>query len=194
MKTIKNDVINEMIVSKSKFITVLKKINDINLVDSYIDEYKSIYEGATHYCYAYIIDNFKKIFDDKEPSKTAGFPILNVLEKEQLNHVLCIVIRYYGGIKLGANGLIRAYSNSVKNALDNAVVEELILGLEVVITFNYDKVKTIDYLLKNSVIKDKKFNEEITYIINISYEEFNIIEEQLKMFIHTLHKKENVFV
>jgi uncharacterized YigZ family protein len=194
MKTIKNDVINEMIVSKSKFITVLKKINDINLVDSYIEEYKSFYEGATHYCYAYIIDNFKKTFDDKEPSKTAGFPILNVLEKEQINHVLCIVIRYYGGIKLGANGLIRAYSNSVKNALDNAVIEELIIGLELVITFDYDKIKTIDYLLKNSTIKDKKFNEEVTYIANISYEEFEIIEEQLKMFIHTLHKKENVFV
>jgi putative IMPACT (imprinted ancient) family translation regulator len=155
---------------------------------------KAIYEGATHYCYAYIIDNFKKTFDDKEPSKTAGFPILNVLEKEQINHVLCIVIRYYGGIKLGANGLIRAYSNSVKNALDNAVIEELIIGLELVITFDYDKIKTIDYLLKNSTIKDKKFNEEITYIINISYKEFEIIEEQLKMFIHTLHKKENVFV
>jgi uncharacterized YigZ family protein len=194
MKTIKNDVINEMTVSKSKFITVLKKINDINLVDSYIEEYKSFYEGATHYCYAYIIDNFKKASDDKEPSKTAGFPILNVLEKEQLNHILCIVIRYYGGIKLGANGLIRAYSNSVKNALDIAIVEELIIGLELVITFDYDKIKTIDYLLKNSTIKDKKFNEEITYIINISYKEFEIIEEQLKMFIHTLHKKENVFI
>jgi uncharacterized YigZ family protein len=194
MKTIKNDVINEMTVSKSKFITVLKKINDINLVDSYIEEYKSFYEGATHYCYAYIIDNFKKASDDKEPSKTAGFPILNVLEKEQLNHILCIVIRYYGGIKLGANGLIRAYSNSVKNALDIAIIEELIIGLELVITFDYDKIKTIDYLLKNSTIKDKKFNEEITYIINISYKEFEIIEEQLKMFIHTLHKKENVFI
>ena len=86
---------------------------------------KNKYKDATLHCYAYIIDNIKRFSDDNEPGGTAGMPILNVLENNDLNHILCIVVRYFGGIKLGANGLVRAYSGSCNEAIDCSSVVEL---------------------------------------------------------------------
>jgi uncharacterized YigZ family protein len=194
MKTISNNAVNEYLINKSKFITVIKHVDNINNVKDLIDDVKKEYEGATHYCYAYIIDNYKKASDDGEPIKTAGLPILNVLEKEHLNHILCIVIRYYGGIKLGAPGLIRAYTKAVTNCLELANIKEEHLGLEITITFNYNNIKTIDYLIRNAKLKTSSFDEEVTYIFNIDINEFNNIKAELQMFINTLYKKENVFI
>ena len=104
MYTISNNSKYELIIKNSKFITLLYKINNEDIVKKILNNVKEIYPDATHYCYAYIIDNQKKSSDDGEPSKTAGLPILKVLENNQLNHILAIVVRYFGGIKLGANG------------------------------------------------------------------------------------------
>ena len=84
MKTIKEEVINEIIINKSRFITILININNINEVNTKINEYKKRYKDATHYCTAYIINGYEKCDDDKEPSGTAGMPILNVLKKQNL--------------------------------------------------------------------------------------------------------------
>ena len=194
MKTIKNDIKDELIINKSKFITILKRIDDINKISDAIINIKEEYEGATHYCYAFIIGEYKKYSDDGEPSKTAGMPILNVLEKEDLSNVLCVVIRYYGGIKLGTGGLVRAYTNSVTNALEKSKIDNLVNGLELTLTFNYDNTKTIDYILKNAFIKEKEYNEEVTYKVDITFEEYDLIKEQLEMFANTIYKKENVFI
>jgi uncharacterized YigZ family protein len=194
MKTIKDDTVYELIINKSKFITVLKRVDDINLVKDIIDEIKKEYEGATHYCYAYIIGNNKKSSDDKEPSGTAGLPVLSVLEKEHLNNILCLVIRYYGGVKLGAPGLIRAYSRCVSLAIEESTVDNLINGIEVVITFNYDNTKAVEYLLKNAKIINSSFNEEVTYTFHIEYTEYEKVKEELLMFINTIYTKENVFI
>lgn len=194
MKTIKNDIKDELIINKSKFITILKRIDDVNKISDAIINIKEEHEGATHYCYAFIIGEYKKCSDDGEPSKTAGMPILNVLEKENLSNVLCLVIRYYGGIKLGTGGLVRAYTNSVTNALEKAKIDNLVNGLELTLTFNYDNTKTIDYILKNAFIKEKEYNEEVTYKVDITFEEYDLIKEQLEMFANTIYKKENVFI
>ena len=194
MKTIKEMLTNEITINKSKFITILKRIDDINTIKDELDEIKKEYEGATHYCYAYIIGNNKKCSDDKEPNGTAGVPILSVLEKENLNNILCVVIRYYGGVKLGAPGLIRAYTRCVTLALSNANIDNLINGLEITITFNYDNTKTIDYLLKNAKIINTTFNEEVSYTFHIEYDGYNKIKDELLMFINTIYTKENVFI
>ncbi len=105
----------EIIIKKSKFISFLfeiKKLEDINKI---INELKIEHKKATHICYAYKIDNNVKFYDDGEPSGTAGKPIYNIIEKKNLNNILIVVIRYFGGIKLGAGGLLRAYSNSASN-------------------------------------------------------------------------------
>ena len=167
MYTISNNSKYEIVIKNSKFITLLYKITDVSKVDYILDNVKKEYPNATHYCYGYIIDNYKKSSDDKEPTGTAGIPILKVLENNQLNYILAIVVRYFGGIKLGANGLIRAYSKSVSNALKENNLKELINGLNIEISFDWNNIKQIDYLLQNIKINHKNFSTNITYNIDI---------------------------
>lgn len=176
MNTIKNNIENTIIIKNSKFICCLYKINSIEEVNNYLDKVKTIYKDATHYCYAYIIDNYKKFSDDNEPGGTAGNPILQVLQKNNLNYILCIVIRYFGGIKLGAGGLVRAYSKSVSNALNNTTILSLYKGKEAIITFNYDKVNIVDKLIPTSNIIEKKFNQMIEYKVKILDEDINKLD------------------
>ena len=112
MLSVKNNT-NTIIIKNSRFICLLYQVNNIEEINKYLDEAKKTYKDATHYCYAYIIDNISKCSDDGEPSNTAGLPMLQVLKHNNLNNVLCIVIRYFGKILLGAGGLVRAYSKSV---------------------------------------------------------------------------------
>lgn len=175
MYTISNNSKYELIIKNSKFITLLYKINNEDIVKDILTNVKEIYPDATHYCYAYIIDNQKKSSDDGEPSKTAGLPILKVLENNQLNHILAIVVRYFGGIKLGANGLIRAYSKCTSNALKENTIKELVQGYNINITFHYQDIKKIDYLLKDIKINSKTFDNSITYNLDIPTTFLNII-------------------
>lgn len=170
MLSIKNDVTSEYIINKSRFITKLIKVNNIFDVDKKIDEIKNEYKDATHYCYAYIINNVKRFNDDGEPSGTAGMPILNVLENNELNYVLCVVIRYFGGIKLGAGGLVRAYTKGVTKALEETNIIELTKGLCLDIYFDYDQTKEVEYFLKDTKVINKEFNEKIKYIIEITHD------------------------
>lgn len=163
MKTIKENISNELVIKNSKFITLLYKLNTNN-IDNIMSEVKELYPKATHYCYAYIYNNYKKSSDDGEPTGTAGAPIMNVLEKEQLNNILVVVVRYFGGIKLGAGGLIRAYTKAVTEALKQALYQELISGYKVQIDFDYSQEKQLNYLLNDSIIIEKKYDEKITYL------------------------------
>jgi len=167
MYTIKDNSKYELIIKNSKFITLLYKINNSNEVSKYLNKAKEIYKDATHYCYAYILENEKKSSDDGEPSGTAGIPILKVLESNNLTNILVIVIRYFGGIKLGANGLIRAYTKCTANAIKEANLLTVIDGINIDITFEYNRLKEIDYLLKDITINNKIYDKEITYNINI---------------------------
>ena len=169
MYTIEKNIKYELIIKNSKFITILYKIED-NDIDNILLKIKNEYSDATHCCYAYIVDDNKKSSDDGEPSGTAGIPILKVLENNNLTNILCIVVRYFGGIKLGANGLVRAYTKSCANAIKEANLKELVDGINITITFPYTKLKDIDYLLKDIEINSKSFDNLITYNINIEKE------------------------
>ncbi len=175
MYTIKNDIKYELIVKNSRFITLLFKLQNDD-IKSILAKIKNDYPDATHYCYAYITDSSIKSADDGEPSGTAGIPILKVLESNHLTNVLCIVVRYFGGIKLGANGLIRAYTKATANALKEATLKELIDGYNIDITFNYQDVKNIDYLLKDIKINHKSFKELITYNLDVNNDLLNTIK------------------
>ncbi len=153
-------------IKKSKFYVLLYKIDDTNDVDKFLLEAKKEYKDATHYCYAYVIDGYSKASDDGEPSGTAGLPILEVLNKKNLDHILCIVVRYFGGIKLGAGGLIRAYANSVTEAINDNEIIELINGYLVEINESYDNKKEIEYLFKDN-IKEAYYQDKIKYILEI---------------------------
>lgn len=177
MKSIKNNVNNSIIINKSKFICYLTKIDSIEDINNNLDIIKNKYKDATHHCYAYILDNIKRFSDDNEPGGTAGMPILNVLENNDLNHILCIVVRYFGGIKLGAGGLVRAYTKSVTETLLNTEIKELIKGFKITIEFDYNDTKKIDNLLKDSIIINKGFNDKITYTFLIEENKYDLIKD-----------------
>lgn len=105
-------ITNEIEIKKSRFITYLYNIDNEKEVNNIVENIKKEHKKARHIVYVYKIGNTAKINDDGEPKGTAGMPIFNVIEKNNLNNVLIIVVRYFGGIKLGAGGLFRAYSNS----------------------------------------------------------------------------------
>ena len=176
MYTISENTEKEIEIKKSRFISRIYRIHSLEEVDKILQELKKEYKDATHYCYAYILDENKKSSDDNEPSGTAGIPILQVLEKNNLNYVLCVVIRYFGGIKLGAGGLVRAYTKSVTEGLKMCQKYELIPGYKIEINISYDEQKKLDYIVKEYKV-DKKFDNNITYHILIPKKDFNILTE-----------------
>ena len=105
-------ITNEIEIKKSRFITYLYELDDETKVDNIIKSIKEEHNKARHVVYVYKINNSGKINDDGEPKGTAGTPIFNVIEKNNLDNIIIIVVRYFGGIKLGAGGLFRAYSKS----------------------------------------------------------------------------------
>lgn len=107
-------------IKKSKFYGYSYKIDKVEDVKQILDNLKKEHKKATHICYAYKIINgaeFVKFSDDGEPSGTAGKPIFNVIDKKKLNNILVVVVRYFGGVKLGAGGLVRAYTNCASELL-----------------------------------------------------------------------------
>ncbi len=174
MNVIKKTSKYEEIVKKSKFISFLYFVKSIDEVNNYLNELKAKYKDASHICYAYIVDNNVKYNDDKEPSKTAGSPILNVLKNNDLNYVLAVVVRYFGGIKLGSGNLLRTYLNVTNENLKKTGIKEYKLKKEYIITCNYDNVNYVNNVLKDEDIINKTFNNLITYEVLIDNE--NIIK------------------
>lgn len=180
MQTIKKNITNEIIINKSRFIAKLIKINNYDNIQAKIENLKKEYKDATHYCYAYVTDNIKRFNDDGEPSGTAGMPILNVLENNNLTNILCVVIRYFGGIKLGAGGLVRAYTKAVTEALKLTNIVNLKKGIIIKIEFTYDKIKTIDNILTNANLSYKEYDENVVYEFTITNEKFAEIKNELE--------------
>ena len=131
--TIAKDIRTEQVISKSRFICSLKKVKTEEEAQEFIKAVKKEFWDATHNCSAYIIDEqHQRSSDDGEPSGTAGMPMLGVLRKQELQQVAAVVTRYFGGIKLGAGGLVRAYSGAVANAADAAgLAQKVKMGLYV---------------------------------------------------------------
>ena len=119
--TIAKDIRTEQVISKSRFICSLKKVKTEEEAQEFIKAVKKEFWDATHNCSAYVIDEqHQRSSDDGEPSGTAGMPMLGVLRKQELQQVAAVVTRYFGGIKLGAGGLVRAYAGSVAQAVEAA--------------------------------------------------------------------------
>lgn len=193
MYSIDKNIDNTIILKKSKFITKLYRADSIEEINNILNNIKSEYQNATHICYGYILNEIEKCSDDGEPSKTAGIPILNVLKKNNLTNVLAIVIRYFGGIKLGAGGLLRAYSNSVIEALNKANIVELTEGYLVELEFKHDQIKLVDYLLNGKEIINKNYDNNVIYSFYLSKDELNFVSELEKIAIH-LSLKDKVLI
>ena len=149
----------EIEIQKSRFIAHAKRCETEQQAKDFISDIKKDHPQANHNCAAYMIgenDQIQKAMDDGEPSGTAGVPILEVIKKRDLKDTCIVVTRYFGGIKLGAGGLIRAYSSSAKEAIDAAgvVLRKQVQKLEVVIDYPLlgkleNEVRQTSYLLES---------------------------------------------
>ena len=178
MYTIKNNIEKTIIINKSKFISKSYFVTDINETKTIINSLKDEYKDATHICFAYKINSIIKYNDDNEPSNTAGLPIYNVIEKNNLNCVLIIVIRYFGGIKLGAGGLTRAYSNSALEVINDNITK-LIKGYNVSIELDYNTIKYVEYILKDTNIINKDYKDRINITFETAVDNINVIKKKL---------------
>ena len=138
---------NTIVISKSRFITTLLPIEDYDDANSKVKAISKKYSDATHNCYAFISNESateQRFSDDGEPQGTAGVPMLEVLKKRGVYKTLAVVTRYFGGIKLGANGLVGAYSSSVSEALNKAKRVKMIWADNMAITTSYGVYKKVE--------------------------------------------------
>jgi uncharacterized YigZ family protein len=165
MRTIKKPVQCEINIKKSQFICSLYPTRNKKESKEIIQELNRKYSDATHNCTAYIVGDGEGFDDDGEPGGTAGKPMINVLRKNELHNVTAIVTRYFGGIKLGAGGLVRAYSKSVMEAIGEAEIVEIEEYDVYQITFEYSDIKTVDAEVRNNSLEsiDKDYSDKVTY-------------------------------
>lgn len=141
----------ELVIKKSRFICSLQRISSEEDAQNFIKEVKAANRKANHNCFAYLVgdqDQVQRESDNGEPSGTAGVPILESLQMAKLHNVVAVVTRYFGGIKLGAGGLIRAYSNVTTEAVHRAGIVQRIKQLQIAITVSYRQHDALLYYLK----------------------------------------------
>lgn len=163
-KTIKEENVQaEIIEKKSKFIANVFYVETSDKAEEIIKSINKKYYDARHNCYAYSVktpnENIKRYSDDGEPSGTAGAPMLNIIEKNNINNILVVVTRYFGGILLGTGGLVRAYSEATIKALEKVTYAKEECGIELSVTVNYSDFENLKYFCKKNDI----------YIINTQY-------------------------
>lgn len=175
-KQIKELVTNELIINKSKFISFLFPVSSLEEIKIKLEEFKEKYKDSTHICYAYILnENTFKYYDDGEPNSTAGAPIYQVLKSNNLVYTMCVVVRYFGGTKLGVGGLIKAYTNSCLECLNKACITNYEEVETCTFVTDYATYEKIEYYLKNNniQIENKTFAEEVIITIKIKKESIN---------------------
>lgn len=152
--SVKSEFTREIVISRSRFICTLKPVSAAADAQEFIKSIRKRYPAATHYCYAYIANEGgteQKFSDDGEPQGTAGQPMLEVLKKRATYKTAAVVTRYFGGIKLGAGGLVSAYTRSVAEALDEADVQKFVYGTKYTVTCGYEMYNVLLQILKNIV-------------------------------------------
>ena len=161
--TVKEKVTNLIIVEKSKFYGVIFQINSKEEFINELENIKKEYPKATHYCYAYLLENEVKCSDNGEPSGTAGKPILKILEANNLKNVALVVIRYFGGTLLGAGRLTRTYSEAAQEAFKKAILLKIVPKKKVRVNLDIDIYNDfLAYLNKMHYITLKTlFNDKI---------------------------------
>ena len=182
--TVKKQGYAEIVEKRSKFIANVYPVSSQAEASDIISKIKKQYYDAKHNVYAYIIEGsstYSKYTDDGEPQGTAGLPIYDMLQKQQLVNVLVVVTRYFGGILLGTGGLVRAYTEAAKQGLKNAEIKEVIKTKKITFEFSYELKDKILFLLKKEEYEDKEilYGENVRIIINIPEEDEKIFLEKL---------------
>ena len=178
--------ISELIEKKSRFIAQIFYIENLKEAEDILKMVKKKYYDARHNCYAYRVMQGEQIIqkssDDGEPQGTAGAPILNVLEKNDLLNILVIVTRYFGGILLGTGGLVKAYTQSTINVIEETKIIQMEKGIEIKAIIPYSDFDTFKHLCIKEKIKiyDEKYNENIEIKLDISEEKYNYLYKNIE--------------
>ena len=175
MYTIAEDYRKEIVIEKSRFICTLKKVHSEQEAQEFIKSIKKEFWDATHNCSAYIIDDLaQRSSDDGEPSGTAGILMLEVLRKNALTETAAVVTRYFGGIKLGAGGLVRAYSGSVAGAVKECGIAQKILMSKFSFLYDVNSVgRILNVLYQQNLfeIADVEYNLRAKIILKMRDEQ-----------------------
>lgn len=182
--TIKGEIEASITEKKSKFICHMYHVESSEEAEKKLDEIRKKYHDARHNCYAYkILDgDISKASDDGEPSGTAGVPMLNILNGNNLSNILVVVTRYFGGILLGTGGLVRAYSLATTTAIEEAKIVLQNLGLEAEFFVGYKELDEVKYHLKNRNIEiiNAEYAEKIRVVVEGKEEDIeNLMKEKL---------------
>jgi len=183
VKTVLKETQIEFEEKKSKFIGYIKPVKKVTEAEEFIEYINILHPNATHNCSAYrIIENgqeYYKVDDNGEPSGTAGKPIGEIFIALDVHNVVVVVTRYFGGIKLGAGGLIRNYAKTAKLAVNEAQIVEYIEKEEYLIDFSYNKSSEIDKIIFDEKIEisDKTFDERVSYKMLLSKKQKEKFEE-----------------
>lgn len=182
--TIKKNCSYELIIKKSRFICSLARIENEADAQKFISQIQADNRKANHNCFAYLIgadDHIQRESDNGEPSGTAGVPILQALQMEHLHDVCAVVTRYFGGIKLGAGGLIRAYSNVTTDAIHESGIVNRIMQSLLTITVDYSEHDALTYYLQqhNLEIDHEEYGVKVAVTIFVDQDQQDTVQSDL---------------
>ncbi|MDD5878858.1 MAG: YigZ family protein [Clostridiales bacterium] len=183
-KTLHKFGVDEYIVEKSTFIGYAKPIKTEEEAIEFVNEIKKKHKDATHNVWAYTVGenmNIQRYSDDGEPQGTAGIPTLEVIKKEDLRDVVVVVTRYFGGIKLGAGGLVRAYTKGAKVGIEAGIVIEKVKYTEVKIKIEYTQLGRIQNEIMNLgfKVKDTIYSEDVEIIVYSKIEDVQSLTDRM---------------
>ncbi len=182
-KTIARRCESRFIEKKSEFIGYLCPVQTEEQAVAFIEEIRAMHRKATHNCYAYILreNNAARHSDDGEPGGTAGVPIYEVLRKEGLTDVCCVVTRYFGGVLLGAGGLVRAYTKGAKDAVDAAQIKCMAEAVKLAVTVDYGLYGRLAQVFADfdARVEDERFADNVRIVLHIRAENSQKLTDKL---------------
>lgn len=180
LKLIQGNYENTIVIQKSRFIAQAFRVHSIDEINEILVQTRKKYYDATHHCYAYRLgDQIQKMSDDGEPAKTAGAPILDVLLKQDVTDILVIVTRYFGGILLGAGGLVRAYSGAASSVLEQATFYTTAKREKFRMTLSYSAYQTVLRALSYLTIEKTSFLSEVIIEAHCSKENVEKLKQDI---------------
>ena len=175
---------------KSQFIGYSSPVANISEAETFISFIKNRHSDATHNCYAYVLfeNSVFRSSDDGEPSGTAGVPILSVIQKENLTNCAVVVTRYFGGILLGAGGLVRAYSAAAKGTVTNSGIKTMNLYSVCMLLCSYDQYNKINHFIvqHEGIIKNVDYSAEVCVTFAVKSDKFSLFKNDLCNFTSNL--------
>lgn len=181
----KPSFVYEQILKKSRFIVQMQRVHNENEAHDFIQQIQKKHNKANHNVWTYVLgphSEIQRAADDGEPSGTAGTPMLEVLNNNQLRDVVVVQTRYFGGIKLGAGGLIRAYAGTLADAIMAGGLVQKILQQELVIQIDYPQFEIIKYWLAEHALDlmETNFTEKVTMVVPVDLDSLDTVMEQLR--------------